>query len=1831
MNNHSYIRHTLLMVACTMAFTTLAQTDLTNKSTTVTVLGGNAIFISGNLINVSDGANGNFASSKGGKLAIKGNILNNADTVLFSSGDSTKVYLLEGDSHVISGIGGLNFHTVHIETGADSVRLEKDITVADSLQFITGNLFLNGNEVQLSAFARLAGESENARAYGSSGVISTTRALNGVSENIAGLGLHVSTGSNLGQTQILRGHGEQNAADTGLLRFVQMQPTFNGGLNASITFNYFDAELNELNENQINLYSSTNEGATWNIKPGTLDENNNTITRNGTDSLGRFTAANDICLGNEPYVNLGNDTVLCMGDSFILDASGSGIEAFMWSTGATTPQLTVTEGDTFSILVTDTIGCINFDTIIVSNGIKPFTELGNDTIICTQDSITLSAVDQNSTSPQFLWSNNDTTELSTIAFTNAITDTLWVRLTNGNCVFTDSIEITVLQTPVVTLGNDTGLCQTDTLVLDAQNAGYDYAWSTGDTTQTLVAAVTSLFSVTVSIDGTCAVADTISVVKSNLSVSAENTGVQCFGLANATISANDINGAGSSTYMWSTGDTTSFVNNIDTGTYIVTVTDTIGCIDTDTTTVTQPQALVLSFDVTNANCNTGGGGSIDLTVTGGTPPYMFDWGNQVSTEDLSGLDSGNYNVFVMDANQCGVFGNAYVDQPEGFTLSKQFNNITCHDSNNASIVYTIIGGTSPFTYNWSIPGNDSLQTNLSAGSYHITVTDSNGCQKSDTTVVTNPAALSLALVEMNISCYNANNGSIQAIAAGGTGMLNYDWSTGDTTANIQDLTPGWYTLFVTDENSCAISDSIEISEPTELLHTVGLSHVSCNGLSNGSIDLSVSGGTMPYNYNWDNGATTQDLNNIAAGQYILSLSDVNGCENVDTFLITQPDSLQISSDSVQNVFCNGDNSGNINITVSGGTAPFNFQWSNASTNQNLTNVVAGTYTVTISDDENCQTTGIYTISQPTSVVLNTNTTMADCNESNGTATINISGGIAPYQILWENSGSTTHTDTALAAGSYKVLVTDSNGCVDSAFASVSNPGSPMLALDAIGNVDCFDNQNGFISIAVSGGFAPYNYTWSNGSTTQDLNNLSGGIYNLTVTDDSNCTATQSFEIEEPDSITISILSQNVTCFGLSNGGAQAVVSGGVTPYMYLWSNGSTTDSISSVEADSYVLSISDSNGCSEVDTVVITEPDTLQILLNDTGISCFGASDGIIDTEVTGGSPSYNYAWSNSEISQDLGALQAGVYTLTLTDENGCLAVDSAEIFEPTALAINATIDNNLCFGDSLGQIAVSTSGGTSPYEVLWNTGDTTDTLNELSGGNYTITLTDLNGCVLSDTFQITEPQPLAVNLSPTDYTCPTDINGAIETNISGGSTPYQFLWNTGDTIPNLNNLEGGLYTLTVTDSNGCVVIDSAEIDDSNLMAVSVVTTHISCFGESNGAIDLTTSGGLSPYTYGWSSGQINADLNNLTAGTYTVTVSDNINCAIIVSTDIVEPLAITLMDSTQNPRCSGGNNGFIFTSAQGGTGSLTFSWSNGNSGDSLLNITGGTYLLTVTDSNGCSLQRTYSLTNPQPILLNAAITNIGCGDDPDAGAVALNPVGGTTPYQYNWNTGNVTSSISGIGAGIYSVTLTDANNCTASANYNISLNGNPVFARYLSASVATSNDTIRFVNLSTEADNLWNFDDGNISTDVSPVHRFISRFETDGDSSFYYVTLTVSNATCTDSLTKLVRIENVGSGKNFETIEQGEEGALSEVILLEMQLFPVPTRDVLNYSYELSKKDKSSITITTLNGQEVHKVNMPEGRKLSGQLDLQHLAAGNYFLMVSSQNDRRVMQFVKM
>lgn len=536
----------------------------------------------------------------------------------------------------------------------------------------------------------------------------------------------------------------------------------------------------------------------------------------------------------------------------------------------------------------------------------------------------------------------------------------------------------------------------------------------------------------------------------------------------------------------------------------------------------------------------------------------------------------------------------------------------------------------------------------------------------------------------------------------------------------------------------------------------------------------------------------------------------------------------VSITNVTNNPCAGGMSwGSATATGSGGTPAYTYVWSNGQTSSTATGLAAGVYAVTVTDGVGCTNFTTATITDPPSLNLAMNSTNVLCNGmANGTANAFVSGGTPSYTYVWSN-GQTTAAITGLAAGTYTTTVTDANGCSTTAATTITQPSFLNAFISSSTNVACNGMSWGSATANASGGVGAYTYLWSNGQTTATATGLPAGTYTATVTDANGCTGMASTTITQAPVLNVSIgSSTNVACNGMNWGSATATASGGVGAYTYIWSNGQTTATATGLPAGTYTATVTDGNGCSNYASATITEPPSLNLTMSSTNVLCNGMTNGSASASLSGGTPTYSYAWSNGSTAANPTGLSAGTYTVTVTDANGCTLSSSSTITEPSALSLSVNATNIACNGMGWGSATATASGGTSAYSYLWSNGQTTSTATGLPAGTYTATVTDANGCSSTSATTITEPPVLSSSITTSsDPVCPPG-NGALSlgsaTVSAGGGTPgYSYLWSNGQTTSTATGLSVGTYTGTVTDGAGCTSNYSVTINPAPVTTTS--------------------------------------------------------------------------------------------------------------------------------------------------------------------------------------------------------------------------------------------------------------------------------------------------------------------------------------------------------------------------------------------------------------------------
>lgn len=1305
---------------------------------------------------------------------------------------------------------------------------------------------------------------------------------------------------------------------------------------------------------------------------------------------------------------------------------------YNWSNGGMTQTITNVPAGQYCVTVTDANLC-GVPRCITVNANSPTVSVQATNVTCPGgNNGTVTATHTGGIPPySYVWSNGGVGQ----TLNNLSAGSYTVTLTDGNGC-TATATGTVTQPPAITINlnrtNPTCIGDTNGSITSAVAGGtppYTLLWNTGATTANLSNLGPGTYTLTVIDVRGCIQSASITLsYRSNLTLGGLGTPITCPGLSNGFATANPQNGVMPYVYQWSNGATQQVVMNAAPGNYSVTVTDAVGCVAT--TVVNVPDAPAFTVAASGSNPTTCGvnNGTATVTILQGEGPYGYLWSNGGNTQTISNLAAGTYTVTVTNGNGCTTTASTTLVAPPNVFVSITATPILCPGVNNGTASATVTGGTAPFNFNWSNGGNTQTITGLSAGNYSVIVTDANGCTSIASTTIQQAPGVTFNLTGTQIVCGLGNTGSAAATPTTGTAPFFYNWSTGATSASVTGLVEGTYSVTVTDVNGCSAVRAITINVIDDLNVTLNGVNPSCFGFANGSITAQPTGGDAPYTYAWNTGAVTQQIINRGAGTYTVVVTDANGCTTQRSITLTQPPLLTVTIQATNPLNCFGAANASLTATAQGGTPAYSYAWSNNQTGPTISNLPAGTYTVTVTDVNECTTTASFVITQTEAISVNITGQSVYCGaENSGFAGTVISGGTAPYTYMW-NTGAVTENLSNIPNGTYSVTVTDANGCTGTASRTirvVSNLGVNLIPR----NVLCFGDNSGSVLAIPSGGDMPYTFSWNTGSVSNEITNILAGTYAVTVTEANGCTVQGSVMVNQPTLLTAVATGVNPGCPGTSSGTATVIANGGTPPYQYAWSNGAFGATLSGLASGTYTVTVTDANLCTTTASVTLNNPTGITVNVSAPTITCAGTATGTITAIATGGTGVYTYLWSDGQTTATASNLSAGTYSVTVTDGNGCTAVRSGIVLnELPAIEISFNVTNLECTADPVGAIAATVTNGTAPYVYAWSNGRTTATISNLAAGTYTLTVTDANGCRAVGSVVITQVAGFVVDAPGTMVTCFGANDGTATAVTTGGVAPFSYIWSNNQTTQTINNLAPGTYFVTVTDANECFATASVIITQPALLVANISGTNILCNGDANGVVTVSPAGGTEPYSIVWSTGQNTPSITVATGGTYSVTVTDARGCVATNSRVITEPAPLNVTITQNSGTCSNVTQGILVANVTGGTAGYTYLWSNGAVTQTASNLAPGTYMVTVTDANGCVRTATAALTTfPAP---SCAVTVLQPSTLGNNGSVQVNVTSGTAPFSYSWSNGGNTAVLTGLAPGTYTVTVSDANGC---------------------------------------------------------------------------------------------------------------------------------------------------------------------------------------------------------
>lgn len=996
------------------------------------------------------------------------------------------------------------------------------------------------------------------------------------------------------------------------------------------------------------------------------------------------------------------------------------------------------------------------------------------------------------------------------------------------------------------------------------------------------------------------------------------------------------------------------------------------------TTIVKPTCYGGSDASILANAiGSGGSGGVSIKY------YIDGQVNTIPSPIFTNLTSGWHEI-VSESTQdkCRDTLKVFIPEPDSIDLRVKIDTVSCLLG--SFTAFASGGNPGPLDIFWNtqpLATHTANLPNIAQGEiWTVTAKDVKQCMKSLTVTMPAPNPLKVNAVVQNSKCFGQALGNI-FLYPNGTPPYSFKWADKNgpllnTTDKYLNIVAGDYFVTITDASSCVYTNKLTVNDGPQVTINKKISTASCSTSNDGAIEVTPSGGTMPYVYIWSNSETTAKIEKLSGGNYKVVVIDANGCRAEETIPVTllYPYS---TTKKITNATCHDTKDGVAEVTPVGGTSPFTYIWSDSKNQKNskAIDLEPGTYTVTATDAYQCVKIDTFIIGKPTPLNLKLNATSTKCFETNdGEATAVVSGGNGNYLIKWCDGFFGT-TRTNLPGGICDVTVTDDKGCMLKDNIDIPRPAKLLIDDITVVNAKCFGDANGSLESIVSGGTQPYSYKWNdpNAQILAKANNLNKGNYTVVVTDKNDCKVSKSEDVNEPLKVTAITQVKSPKCFGDANGSFEIVASGGTNQFNYSWSNGTNTGANAkelNASSGNYNFTVTDSNNCTITETFTITDPQEVTFDLTQTFKSCADLNQNAVEvTNISGGKPNYSFDWSSGQNQSKLSNLPKGIYSVTVYDANACKSSKDITVEELNPIQADLAFVKPTCHGFADGQVGilvvsggVGTTGQFADYDYVWNSIplQTTPIAYDLVGNKkYEVVITDAQGCKGTASIFLTQPNPIVLTTTKVDAKCYDSKDGEAEVIAKGDNPNFIYQWDDADN-------------------------------------------------------------------------QTSAKAVNLKAGSYKVTVLDDKNCSAFANLKISQPPVIDVIDTkVNNNKCFGDTNGFITVSAEGGTGQLQYAWSSKENTTTIKQLKAGAYTLTISDENQCFVTKNYTITEPSELEIALDATDVSCFDLKD-GTIAVTVKGGSKPYQYSTNGTNFNgfAKLVGLRAGSYDVYVKDANGC---------------------------------------------------------------------------------------------------------------------------------------------------------------------------------------------------------
>ncbi len=1141
--------------------------------------------------------------------------------------------------------------------------------------------------------------------------------------------------------------------------------------------------------------------------------------------------------------------------------------------------------------------------------------------------------------------------------------------------------------------------------------------------------------------------------------------ISCFNAFDGQIEVDADGGSTPYTYtIFPSGQSNSngLFQNLSGGTYTIEVEDDDGNIEDIETSIDEPSEIFPAITITSEiSCHDGTNGEIFITATGGSGSgYSFEVPNQSPTNNstIGNLETGFSMVTITDGSNCSVTAEIFFDNPPEMSLAIiTQTNPSCYQGNDGIIEIEANGGNGN-TYTYAIDGGNfgSNPTffNLTEGSFLIEAQDTEGCTTSSTITLSDPEELVVEIASADaLSCFDSGDGYLDISYSGGTGSIStsllYNGVTTQGT-EFSNLVSDTYVIMAEDANGCQDSEEYFLSQPEPLvLSSQDIIPPTCYGESTATLILDAQGGNSNYTYELnDIQYSTGIINDLYAGEFLVSVIDQNGCSDISSFIIENPVENSISVINVMDVDCSGEDNGAISVqhlNEQGSSTYMINEMSN--TTGVFTDLAEGTYTVQSMDAEGC--------SASLDVIVNSTETIeiefseinnVSCNAaSDGSITINANGTTSPLQYSIDGVNFVDNsTFEDLSAGNYSGYIRDNEGCTVSKPFEIIQPEILTLQLVETQDVLCNGDNSGAISIMIVGGTGNVDLLVNGDmSDLSSLQALSAGQYMIEVIDDNGCNDSRMVTISEPSDITLEMSESSNSSCSEATGSIMISASGGNGQLTYtLGSEQNQSGEFNQLASGAYDVIVTDESSCSNIFNVTVDQFADIALNIDQVANeSCVGLGDGAIQFYTDGGTGDLTY-FLNGEVinNQNQENLAPGQYTIEVTDEEGCN--DSATITIDAAITLNLSIamsTNATCFMSNDGMVIVEAEGGSGNYSYTANgLENTSGMFDGLESGNTEVIVTDMNGCTATTMVSISQPNQLILNESESvSPLCLNGSDGSVSLSVEGGTGQYTYAINDQTSMEStIMNLSSGTYDLTITDQNNCSIIETIIVDEGpEIILEEVNSIAPGCNGGNDAELIVSASNGLAPYTF-----TLNSETNssgqftNLSAGDYEVDVEDSNGCTTsqFFTIEDTQPIQVN-SQASNDPRCFGGNDGEIEITAIGGTGEYTYTIEDETNQTGTFNsLSAGVYNIVIEDQNGCDQTLSIQLNEPEALTsADVVVSNPLCAGDSN-GVINLGALGGNGQYSFMIDDiQNDNGIFENLEAGDYTYIITDSNDCS--------------------------------------------------------------------------------------------------------------------------------------------------------------------------------------------------------